>query len=299
MKILITGANGLLGQKLVALLAAEKDLQVIASGRSENRLPATGREGYRYTLMDVTDRENVIDIIGDYQPDTIIHTAAMTHVDECELNQEACHKANVDATGYLVEACETFQVHLVHLSTDFIFNGEEGPLDEDANPDPVNFYGKTKLASEELLRKSRCDYSIIRTVLVYGVGFDPAQSNIVLWVINSLRNKKEIQVVNDQWRTPTLVEDLAEGCFLVAKNRALGVYNISGKDLLTPYQMAMTTAEVFELDKSLIHETDSDTFKQPARRPLKTGFKIDKAIRELGYSPHSFREGLELVRKQL
>ena len=299
MKILITGANGLLGQKLISLLSKERGLQVVATARSINRLPDASPDNVRFALMDVTDRENVIDIIGDYQPDTIIHTAAMTHVDECEQNQEECKRANVDAVAHLIEACETFQVHLIHISTDFIFDGSDGPLDENARPAPVNYYGQTKLESEELLRNSKCDYTILRTVLVYGANHDPSKSNIVLWVINKLKNKEEINVVNDQWRTPTLAEDLATGCYLAANKRSLGVFNISGRDLVTPYQMALQVAEVFGLDASLIHETDSETFTQPAKRPLKTGFKIDKAEKELGYAPHSFREGLELVKQQL
>ncbi len=299
MKILITGANGLLGQKLVTLLSNDKNIQVIATARSANKLPMADRDKYRFALLDICDRENVIDIIGDYQPDTIIHTAAMTHVDQCEQNQEECARTNVEAVSHLIEACETFQVHLIHLSTDFIFNGEDGPLDEEAKPDPVNYYGQSKLQSERLLAASKCDYTIVRTVLVYGVGFDPAQSNIVLWVRQSLLDNKKINVVDDQWRTPTLAEDLAQGCTLIAKKRALGIYNISGKDMMTPYQMAIATADAFGLDKSLITKTDSQKFTQPAKRPLKTGFKIDKAMNELGYAPHSFADGLKLVKKQL
>lgn len=298
MKILITGANGLLGQKLVSLLTTHKDLQVIATAHTKNRLPEQDRDKYRFAIMDVTDRENVIDVIGDYQPDTIIHTAALTHVDKCEQNQDECMSLNVHAVSHLIEACETFQVHLIHLSTDFIFNGNEGPLEENASPDPINFYGKSKLLSEGLLKESKCDWSIIRTVLVYGVGFD-RQSNIVLWVRKSLEDKKKIQVVDDQWRTPTLAEDLAQGCYLIARKRALGIYNISGEDMLTPYQIALETAKIFQLDESLITRATADTFQQPARRPARTGFDITKARQELGYSPHSFKEGLQLVRKQL
>jgi len=289
----------MLGQKLVQLLSADPKIQVIATSRSTDKLPSRGHDSYRFARLDVTDRENVIDIIGDYQPDTIIHTAAMTHVDECEQNQEACHIANVTAVANLIEACETFQVHLIQLSTDFIFNGSDGPLTEEASADPVNYYGKTKWEAEQLLQQSHCDYTIVRTVLVYGAGYDPNQSNIVLWVINKLKNKEEIHVVNDQWRTPTLAEDLAAGCSLIAKKRALGVYNISGRELMTPYHIAETVAREFNLDNSLIHETDSNTFTQPAKRPLKTGFNIDKAIKNLGYSPHSFKEGLQLIKKQL
>jgi dTDP-4-dehydrorhamnose reductase len=298
MKILITGANGLLGQKLVSLLISQKGLQVIATAHSKNRLPEKDRDKYRFAILDVTDRENVIDVVGDYQPDTIIHTAALTHVDECEQKQDDCMNLNVSAVSHLIEACETFQVHLIHLSTDFIFNGKEGPLSENATPDPVNFYGQSKLLSEQLLQKSKCDWSIVRTVLVYGVGLDN-QSNIVLWVRKSLQDKKNINVVDDQWRTPTLVEDLAQGCFLIARKRALGIFNISGQDLLTPYQMALETAKEFHLDDSLITRATADTFQQPAKRPARTGFDITKARQELGYSPHSFKEGLKLVHKQL
>jgi dTDP-4-dehydrorhamnose reductase len=298
MKILITGSNGLLGQKLISLLVRQKGLQVIATARSKNQLPEADRDAYRFALMDVSDRENVIDVIGDYQPDAIIHTAATTHVDRCEQQQEECDLQNVQAVSHLIDACETFQVHLIHLSTDFIFNGEEGPLNEEAHPDPVNYYGESKLKSEKLLQQSSCDWSVVRTVLVYGVGRKD-QSNIVLWVRQSLMDGKEIQVVDDQWRTPTLAEDLAEGCYLVAKKRALGVFNISGKDMLTPYQMALQVAEVFGLNKDLIKRTDSNHFKQPARRPLKTGFILDKAKEKLGYSPHSFKEGLQVVKEQL
>jgi dTDP-4-dehydrorhamnose reductase len=126
-----------------------------------------------------------------------------------------------------------------------------------------------------------------------------SRSNIVLWVKNSLEQGKSIQVVNDQWRTPTLAEDLAMGCYLAAIKKAKGIYNISGKDFLSPYDIAIQTAEFFRLDKSLIKPTDSSQFKQPARRPLTTGFIIDKARKELGYEPHSFKEGIQLLASQI
>jgi dTDP-4-dehydrorhamnose reductase len=126
-----------------------------------------------------------------------------------------------------------------------------------------------------------------------------SRSNIVLWVKESLEQKKTIQVVNDQWRTPTLAEDLAIGCYLAAKKRAKGIYNISGKDFMTPYDIAIKTATYFKLDKSLINPTHSGDFVQPAKRPLKTGFIIEKARRELGFEPRSFQEGLALLSKQI
>ncbi|RLD20443.1 MAG: NAD(P)-dependent oxidoreductase [Bacteroidetes bacterium] len=297
MRILVTGANGLLGQKLVALLLKQKDVAVLATSRGKSRIQVLP-EGSYYTL-DVTNREDVIKQFSLLQPDVVIHTAAMTQVDDCELNPEDCKIANIEAVKNVVAGCEQVNAHLVHLSTDFIFDGSEGPLLEDASPNPVNFYGETKLVAEKVIIDSGISWSIARTVLVYGIVPGLSRSNIILWVKENLENHKTIKVVDDQWRTPTLAEDLAEGCWLLAKNKVAGVYNISGKDMLTPYEMAQMVAEYFNLDNSYITQADSSTFSQPAKRPPKTGFIIDKAINELGYNPHSFKEGIEIIADQV
>jgi dTDP-4-dehydrorhamnose reductase len=220
-------------------------------------------------------------------------------VDDCEKDQELCRVANIDAVSNLIEACQIHAVHFVHLSTDFIFDGEEGPYSEIATPNPINYYGWTKLEAENRIKESGIKWAIVRTVLVYGIANDMSRSNIILWVKKSLEEGKNIKVVNDQWRTPTLAEDLAEGCILILKHGATGVFNISGRDFLTPYDMAIQTADYFGLDKSLITEVDSTLFTQPAKRPPKTGFIIKKAKNELGYSPKSFTEGIGILSKQL
>ena len=209
-----------------------------------------------------------------------------------------------DFVDHLIKACEKNGVHLIHISTDFIFDGSRGPLDESEKPNPISYYGESKLAAEEIIIKSKISWAILRTVLVYGVVKDMSRTNIVLWVKNSLEAGKSIQVVNDQWRTPTLAEDLATGCMLAAKKSqslsgATGIYHVSGEEMMTPYDIAIRTADFFHLDKSLIKVTDSNHFKQTARRPPKTGFIIDKARRELGYKPHTFEEGLLTVSHQL
>jgi len=295
MRILITGTNGLLGQKLVALLQEKKDIEVIATARGKSTTPL-GRVVY-YSL-DITQEADVNRIISTTKPAVVINTAAMTQVDDCETNREQCWKANVDAVDYLVKACAKNNVHLIHVSTDFIFDGSHGPLDETEKPAPVNFYGESKLAAEHIVMNSTINWCIIRTVLVYGITHDMSRSNIVLWVKKNLEQKKTIQVVNDQWRTPTLAEDLAMGCYLAAIKKARGIYHISGKDFMSPYDIAIRTADFFNLDKSLIKITDSHQFKQPARRPLTTGFIIDKARKELGYEPHSFEEGIKILQTQ-
>lgn len=295
--ILITGSNGLLGQKLVELLSSQSDVTTIATASGSNRLPFL--QGYQFHQMDVTDPVEVDRVIALTRPDVIIHTAAMTNVDQCEEQKEACWKVNVTAVEYLINTCRKYGVFLEHVSTDFIFDGTAGPYTEDDEPNPVSFYGWSKFAAEKAVLSSGIPSAIARTVLVYGIAHDMSRSNIILWVKKSLEEGKAIKVVTDQFRTPTLAEDLAIGCFLIAKQQANGIFNISGKDFLTPFEMAMMTADYFNLDKSLISPTDASSFMQPARRPPRTGFDLTKSRNILGYEPHTFREGIAILGEQV
>lgn len=234
-----------------------------------------------------------------HRPDVIINTAAMTNVDQCETEQEDCWKLNVTAVKHLLKASEACNAFFLQLSTDFIFDGEDGPYTEEAIANPVSYYGESKLAAEQLILESKIDWAIARTVLVYGIAHDMSRSNIILWVKKSLEEGKDIQVVDDQWRTPTLAEDLAKGCLLIAEKKAKGIYNISGDDLLTPYEMAVKTAEFFNLPQTSMTKSDSTKFKQTAKRPPKTGFILDKAKRDLGFKPHSFEEGIQVLAEQI
>jgi dTDP-4-dehydrorhamnose reductase len=299
MKILLTGSNGLLGQKLVALLHQAPGVELVATARGTNRL-ATSYLALRFRPLDVTDATQVQQVLAQEQPTHVIHAAAMTQVDECEQNQAACWAQNVTAVEYLAAACAQHNVHLTHLSTDFIFNGTEALLTEEAEPEPLSHYGASKLAAERVVQATAgLRWAIARTVLVYGTSLAGGRSNLVLWVHESLCNQQKIKVVNDQWRTPTLAEDLAQGCWLVAQQSAQGIFHLSGRELLTPYQMAHQVASRFGLDATLLEPVTSRVFTQTARRPPRTGFRIDKAERELGYRPHSFAEGLALVQQQL
>lgn len=301
-RILITGANGLLGQKLVDLLVKQPNVELVATARGANRLPFS--EGYTYRSMDITNRQEVLDIIGDMRPNVVIHGAAMTDVDKCEIQKDDCWAQNVHAVESIIEACQAVDAFLLHVSTDFIFDGAAGPYDETAEANPISFYGWSKQAGESAVRYARqtgtpLRWAIARTVLVYGIAHDMSRSNIILWVKKSLEDGKNIKVVTDQWRSPTLAEDLAMGCYLIADQEAEGIFNISGKEVLTPYEMAIKTADYFGLDKSLIAQADASTFTQIARRPPRTGFILDKARTVLGYDPHSFEEGIAILAGQL
>ncbi len=296
-RILITGANGLLGQKLVDLLTKQPNIDLIATARGANRLPYA--DGYTYYPMDITNRQEVLDVVTETRPQVIIHTAAMTNVDQCEAEKDACWSQNVTAVESLVQASQLVDAFLVHVSTDFIFDGTSGPYDEEAEPNPISFYGWSKYAAEKVVTTSAIRWAVARTVLVYGIAHDMSRTNIILWVKKSLEDGKTIKVVTDQWRSPTLAEDLAMGCYLLADKEAEGIFNVSGRDFLTPYEMAIKTAEYFSLDQALITQADSTTFSQPARRPPRTGFVLDKATAVLGYQPHSFEEGIAVLAGQL
>lgn len=298
MKILVTGTNGLLGQKLVKLILDEGNHNLIATARGTNRLPFP-EDDYVFESLDITDRTQVQSVIGKHKPEAVIHTAAMTNVDQCELERKACWDLNVTAVKHIVEACELNNSFLLHLSTDFIFDGEDGPYDEDAKANPISYYGESKLAAEHILKESEIDWAIARTVVVYGIAHDMSRTNIILWVKKSLEEGKEIKVVDDQLRSPTLAEDLAKGCLLISEQRAKGIFNICGSDLLTPYEMAIKTASFFNLSTTAMQKADASTFTQTAKRPPKTGLLIEKARTVLGYEPHTFDEGIAIVAEQM
>ena len=291
-KVVITGVNGLLGQYLVRDMV-KAGFEVFANNRGESRLPQTVAESCTYTAIDIVDKHAMQEYLLSVHPDIIIHAAAMAQPDACELNKEACREINIHATGYIAEIAEKLKAHLIYVSTDFVFNGEGGPYTENDLPAPVNFYGESKLASEQLVQNSHTDWAIVRTVLVYGNILSGTRSNIVTWVKDNLEKGNHIKVVNDQVRTPTYVEDLSTGIVLIAQKNAKGIYHISGKEVFTPYEMAVQVADYFGLDKLLMEKVTADTFTQPAQRPLKTGFIIEKAEKELGYSPISFKAGIK------
>lgn len=295
--ILVTGSNGLLGQKITEKVLAEGRVSLIATSKGPNRYPVN--EGYGYAEMDILNPGQVREVIERYQPDAIIHTAAMTNVDTCEEQKALAQQLNVEALQTLISLCEEKDIHLVHLSTDFVFDGLNGPYKEDDAVSPVSYYGETKVAAEELLKSSNTNWAVLRTILVYGITNDMSRSNIVLWAKGALEKAYPIKVVNDQWRMPTLAEDLAEACLLAVEKEAQGIYHISGKDYMSIADLVRKVADYWSLDKSIITEISSASLNQTAKRPVKTGFVLDKAIRDLNYQPHSFEAGLEIVAQQI
>ncbi len=295
--ILVTGSNGLLGQKIIYALRNRPGALCVSTSLGPNRMRA--QDGYVYETMDIANADEVKRIMAKYRPDALIHTAALTNVDACESKREEARLLNVDAVGFLIDSCREYGTHFVHLSTDFVFDGENGPYIETDVPRPLSYYAETKYEAEKLLTSSEVSFSILRTIIIYGVVDDNSRSNVVLWAVNSLRDRKTITVINDQFRSPTLAEDLADACIHAALNKAKGIFHVSGRELMCILDIVKITADFFELDSSYIKSVSSAELKQAAMRPPVTGFIIEKAQRELNFHPHTFLEGLDIIKKQL
>jgi len=294
-KILITGSNGLLGQKLI--LALKNQHKVLATSKGDCLISDISE--FNYQSLDITDKDSIIKIFDDFTPDVVINTAAMTDVDGCEDNKELCDKVNVKAVDYLRDACQKHNAHLIHISTDFIFDGKEGPYSENDKPNPLSYYGLSKLKSEQLLYNSEIKWTILRTIILYGTAENLKRNNIVLWGRKALKEGKPLHIIDDQYRSPTLAEDLAAACVLALEKEATGIFNASGKDIMSIFEMIERMADFYNCDKSNINRISSETLNQKAKRPPKTGFILTKSFDELGYAPHSFEEGLKLLEQQL
>jgi dTDP-4-dehydrorhamnose reductase len=219
----------------------------------------------------------------------------MTQVDPCELNPDLCDLVNIVGVRLVGKASEQIGAKFIYVSTDFVFDGLKGPYSEDDQPNPVSTYGWSKLQGEYITRSLKVPWVIVRTILVYGVTLSMNRSNLVTWVRDSLSQQKPIRVVNDQFRMPTLVDDLADGIISIIDRNKVGIYHLSGPEMISIYDFALKIAKIFELDDSLITPILSESLSQPGKRPVSTGFVLDLAVDELDYSPRNIQEGLLMV----
>lgn len=296
-KILITGSNGLLGQKLVNLFSNIGNYEVFALSRGSDRNETSIK--YTYYNIDITNSKKLVDLINSLKPHFIINCAAMTNVDECQKEKEKCDLINVEAVKILVNCARENNTHLIQISTDFIFDGNNGPYKEEDEPNPINYYGLSKLKSEDFIISSEIKYTILRTILVFGIVDNMSTNNIVLFVKKALENKQEVTMVDDQYRMPTFADDLAQACLLSIQNLANGVFHISSSELLSVYEMAIQIAKVFELDASLINRISTSQLNQLAKRPPKTGFDLEKSQKILNFPQLPFINRLQAFKNQL
>lgn len=285
MKILITGVNGLVGNSLHRLLQ-DSDHKLFFSSRN-----LKGLANYK---VDITDEVEVNSFFKSERPDVVINSAAMANVDLCEEEQDLCWKVNVEGVQNLVEACDQYSTHLTHISTDYIFDGKKnsGIYNEDDLPNPQSYYAKSKLAGEEVISRSQISYSILRTILVYGIH---KNANIVTFVKNSLEANKTVNLVSDQVRMPTFVDDLSKACIKASEKKAAGIFHICGPEQMSYLDIGNRIADHFSLDKNLINHVNTIDLNQKALRPFKTGFDLRKAINILNYKPTKFEDSLDFI----
>ncbi len=295
MKILITGSNGLLGQAVASVIVRESNHEVILSSVEEKSFHDFGK---LYLKLDITSKEDVKKVVAYHKPSVIINCAAFTNVDKCETERELSWKINVDGVKNIIIAAKKNDVKVVHYSTDYVFDGKNGPYDELAVPNPVSFYGREKLASENSLITSDINFAIIRTLVLYGTG-DNVKPNFALWMLDNLRNNRPVNIVTDQISNVTMIDDLAFGTLKIVEKDCKGIYNIAGSDILSRYDFAMNMCDVFNLNKKLVFPITTESLNQPAPRPLNSGLIILKMESELGFKPMDSIEGLRLLKFQL
>lgn len=290
MKVFVTGANGFVGSYVVAQLLADGH-EVFASSRTGDLSSFNTNKNYRFIQVDFSDPFSLHDAFEFVQPDVVVHSGAMSKPDDCELKQADAFDTNVFGTVQLLLNAETYKSFFIYLSTDFIFDGEKGMYKEEDKPAPVSYYGKTKMDAEEAVMEYQHGWAIARTSFVYGKPLY-GRGNFITMIAEKIKTKQPFKVVNDQLRTPTYVADLANGIAAIVKQRAEGVFNIAGKDVLTPFEMSQAVAAYLDIPDHLLSPVTKDELKELARRPLKGGLDINKAINELKYEPVSFDEGL-------
>lgn len=291
-RILIFGSNGMLGQRLTNYLVSQ-DVELLTSSFEENSFI----KNVNYTQCDVTDRNKTKKLIFNFCPDFIINLAAFTNVDNSETQRESAWKLNVKAVEYMAESARALDSHIIHISTDYIFDGENGPYIENATPNPIGYYGRTKLASENVLKLYAVKHTVIRTNVLYGPTHF-GRPDFVKWVIDSLTNKNQIRIVTDQINNPTFIDDLVTAILKIIEQKKEGTYNIGGEEFLSRFDFTLRIADFFNLDKNLVIPILTKELNQPARRPLKSGLITIKAQSEIGYRPHSILQTFEIIKKE-
>ena len=293
MRILITGSNGLLGQKLVAQLL-QKGIDFMASSLGVNRNNDCPEENYR--TMDICKRDEIAEVFKEFKPTHVIHTAAMTNVDACELNPQECKSLNVDSVQLLANQCLAEHCHFQLLSTDFVFDGSKGNYQEEDAPNPLSIYGHSKLQAEEYIKDlPSLQFSIVRTIIVYGTGNQLSRSNIVKWAKEALLEGKELSIIDDQFRAPTWADDLAWACIRICELNENGIFHVSGPETMSIYEIVERIAKHYQLSMDKVKRTTSSSLSQPAVRPPRTGFNLSKAKSRLGYDPKTLEETLDFI----
>jgi len=289
LRILITGASGLLGQA-IAKLALEREHEVFSIYKEH---PTNIGKAYK---MNLTDSQGLSELIHELKPEAIVHTAAYTDVDGCELNKELALKVNAQTTKQLAVASNDVDAHMVYVSTDYVFDGEKGFYNEEDTPNPINYYGCTKLKGEEFVEKYAKSWCIVRASVIYGWG--GSKLNFATWLIENLKQRKEVKALIDQYVSPTLNTNLAQMLLEIAEREFSGILHTAGASKISRYEFALKFAEVSGLDANLIKPSNMNEMKWRARRPKDSSLNVGKALASLKTKPLKIDEALEVMKRE-
>ncbi len=294
MKILITGANGLIGRKTIRLLIKKKEHQIFAT--SQKRVQFGPDVNFFTVNLVYSDVNKLIETI---RPDVLIHCAAMASPDACEVDRYSSSKINVEATVRLATACRDYGTHMIFISSDFVFDGKKGDYTEEDSTSPVSYYGETKVEAEKSILELNIGATIVRTALVFGCDEHLSRPNIALKVIDHLKNGKPYKLPFDQFRTPTNAEELADALIKLAEKRVGGIFHISGDEKISVFDFAKQIAKVFGYDDSLLLSTSTLELAEAARRPLDSSLNISKAINLIGFKPKPLSHSIQSLKEHL
>jgi dTDP-4-dehydrorhamnose reductase len=294
-KILLTGANGLVGQKTAEIFSHETENELLLTDLAP---AAEIQSRFNYTALDITRKEDVKRLVKEYAPDVIINAAAYTNVDGCETERELSWRVNVDAVKNLIIASRINTSKLIHISTDYVFDGKTGNYDENSTPNPKSFYGKSKLASENAVTSSGINSAIIRTMIIYGTGKN-VKPNFALWLIDKLRKNEPVKIVTDQFGQPTISDDIAVAILRIVERNCTGLFHVCGSEYVSRYEFAVRLANIFGYDTKLIIPIKTAGLHQDAERPMNSSFITLKAETELGIKPLNVTEGLYFLKTQM
>jgi dTDP-4-dehydrorhamnose reductase len=290
MKFLVTGSAGLVGSQVIRDLV-EQNHTVYSCYHDD--MPEYGIP----TNLDLTDKEKIKKTIQDTKPDRIIHLAAMTNVDLCETQRDLAVLLNTKSTEILAREAAKLHIFFVYVSTDYVFDGKHGMKKEDDIPNPVEFYGKTKLDGEILLNRLASSYSIARTSTPFGI--HKTKKSFPLWIKENLESKKDINVLIDQFTSPTYVPNLSKMLIEIATRQIVGIIHLAGATRISRYELAEMIADKLNLDKSLLKPAKTDEMKWTAQRPRDSSLAVSLANEILNEKPQTIQKSLELFLSEL
>ncbi|MFH1786623.1 MAG: NAD(P)-dependent oxidoreductase [archaeon] len=286
-RVIVTGASGFIGRKILEAFAGRYELYGTYFGSAAPNLD----------FLDIRDKTAVLEYFSKIKPAIVIHCAAVPNVNYCETNPDLCRQVNVDGTINVVEASKLNSSKMVFMSTDYIFDGKDGPYSEESKPNPLNNYGRMKIDCEQHITAKLSDYLIIRTTNVFGWGQN--SKNFAMFLISKLKAGEKVYVAEDQYGNPTLVDNLAQAILELVDRGKQGVYNIVGPENLNRYEFSLRIAKAFNLNARLVVPRKTEQLAQPAPRPKHSGFITDKASRELKTKLLNTDAGLSVMKRQM